>query len=158
MTRSCAPNRLRPFSSTFRTAVGIGLALMPIAVYADTPPAVPTTPDTTAAQKSMLLEMQNAFQRIADAVEPSVVNIKSSRVRNFGGDDTPDDPGAPDSKGDKGAKPPTLPLIPRGPRRSEATGSGVIIRPEGYILTAPDSTATNVTGPVPGSPDQADHS
>jgi len=136
-TPSC-DGRFRPSScSAFRNAIALSLALLPIAAYADAaPPAVATTPDTTAAQKSMLQEMQNAFQRIAEAVEPSVVNIKSSRVRNFDtSDDTPDDPGAPDSKGNKGAKPPTLPLIPRGPRRSEATGSGVIIRPEGYILT-----------------------
>ena len=133
-TPSCAPTRPRPF-----IAIALGLALLPLTAHADTdahPAAAATTPDTTAAQKSMLQEMQNAFQKIADAVEPSVVNIKTSRLRTFDttDPDTPDDQ-TPDSKGDKDSKPPAIPLIPRAPRRSEATGSGVIIRPEGYILT-----------------------
>ena len=69
-------------------------------------------------QKSVLLQVQDAFTNIAQTVEPTVVNIKSERVRAS-------DPDAPSAK----------PGSPFAPRRLEATGSGVIVRADGYILT-----------------------
>ena len=91
-------------------------------------------PPTTPQQKSMLVEMQDAFTKIAETVEPTVVNIKAERLR-------PEDAAAartrrrpaPKSAPEGAALLPT-PASPR-PRRSEATGSGVIVRPDGYILT-----------------------
>ena len=87
--------------------------------------AAPTTlgtlaPPTTPAQRSVLLQVQDAFTSIAETVEPTVVNIKSTRVR----------PVAADGDGvlEKSGGP--FPL-----RRLQATGSGVIVRADGYILT-----------------------
>lgn len=94
---------------------------------AGTIPAPPNTPQ----QQSLLLQMQDAFTNIAQTVEPTVVNIKSEQIRTAdsldgsGGD--PLSPLVPAPK--RGA--PSLPF----PRRTEATGSGVIVRADGYILT-----------------------
>ncbi|MEO7717910.1 MAG: trypsin-like peptidase domain-containing protein [Capsulimonas sp.] len=137
-------------------------------------------PPTSPEQKSLLLDMQDAFAKIAKTVEPSVVNIKVERFRNvdasdFGlapdqtpgdGPDAPDQPETPVKpptkdapkngtppkapakpkpgtplKGDVAPAPPSAdaPSIkaptPRTQRRSEATGSGVIVSSDGYILT-----------------------
>lgn len=73
----------------------------------------PVVPDTTAAQKSMLIQMQDAFTHIAEAVEPTVVNIKSEQMRP-----------ADSAAGEPGAA-----------RPARSTGSGVIVRSDGYILT-----------------------
>src|SRR3569833_3608227 len=108
-TRLCTPNSLRSLSRSGLPIVAATLARLPSIAHADTAPAVPTTPATTAEQKSLLLQMLDAFQKIAEAVEPSVVNIKTSRVRNLdGADDTPEIPQAPDPKGngDKDKTPP----------------------------------------------------
>ena len=75
--------------------------------------APPVVPDTTAAQKSMLIQMQDAFTHIAEAVEPTVVNIKSEQMRP-----------ADSAAGEPGAA-----------RPARSTGSGVIVRSDGYILT-----------------------
>lgn len=88
------------------------------------------SPPTTAAQKSMLTQMQDAFTNIAQTVEPTVVNIKAERLR---GADTADDGGTPPPTRRRGGSAPGLPFPT--PRRSEATGSGVIVRADGYILT-----------------------
>ena len=120
------------------TAAGTLALLMPaITAHADGQAA--STTATPSNAQSALLGMQNAFQSIATAVEPSVVNIKTSRLRaaDPSDNDNPDDQQQPSdpnkSKGDKGGEP-DVPLMPRE-RRSEATGSGVIVRPDGYILT-----------------------
>ena len=91
-----------------------GFLLTAAGVFADpaTPGNLPAP--TTPQQKSVLVQVQDAFTNIAQTVEPTVVNIKSERVRP-GGDGT-----APKA----------------GPtHRLEATGSGVIVRADGYILT-----------------------
>lgn len=94
------------------------------------------SPPTTSAQKSLLMQMQDAFANIAQTVEPTVVNIKAERLRGTDpagsegdGTTTP----APTPK--RGRTAPGLPFPLPGPRRSEATGSGVIVRGDGYILT-----------------------
>src|SRR5258708_251670 len=84
-------NRLKPITkhnhrlrSTFASvwipciAAAAGLLLCSIPCYADNTVA---SPATTPEQKSLLLQMQDAFTKIADAVEPTVVNIKAERVR-----------------------------------------------------------------------------
>ncbi len=100
---------------------------------APTLPALPSgtaTPPTSALQKSLLVQMQDAFTSIAQAVEPTVVNIKAVRPLppglGVGGDGSDANPLL---------GPPGRGSAPRGPRHLEATGSGVIVRPDGYILT-----------------------
>ena len=115
-------------------AAGPGLAQAP----AGPPPprmtggVIPTP--TTPQQKSLLVQMQDAFINIAQTVEPTVVNIKAERpaegAADAGGGDGPAPPAAPRRSAPNGAPP-----LPRQPRRSEATGSGVIVRADGYILT-----------------------
>ena len=92
----------------------------------------PTTPD----QKSMLTQMQDAFTNIAQTVEPTVVNIKAERLRGTDGGESEGDGTPPPPtrrRGGNGQGGPSLPFPT--PRRSEATGSGVIVRADGYILT-----------------------
>ncbi len=104
-----APPAARAFFIGLLTAAALAAPVRPALA------APPVTPDTTAAQKSMLTQMQDAFTHIADAVEPTVVNIKSEQMR-------PVDSAAP------GAPPEAM-------RRARSTGSGVIVRSDGYILT-----------------------
>jgi len=92
------------------------------------------SPPTTAEQKSLLVQMQDAFTNIAQTVEPTVVNIKAERLRGADGADGGDSPApAPRRRGGIAPGGPGLPFPM--PRRSEATGSGVIVRADGYILT-----------------------
>jgi len=94
-------------------------------------------PPTTSEQKTLLVQMQDAFTNIAQTVEPTVVNIKAERLRSMDGEEGSADgenapaPGPAPRHGSPGPNSPSLP----GPHRSEATGSGVIVRPDGYILT-----------------------
>ena len=81
------------------------------------PQTAGTLPPPTPQQKSVLLQTQDAFTSIARTVEPTVVNIKAERLR----------PASEDGA--------ALPKSGLPPRRSEATGSGVIVRADGYILT-----------------------
>lgn len=82
----------------------------------------PADPLLPPAQRTLLTQMQEAFTHLADSVEPTVVNIKSERLRPAEGTD--------DSTPSKG---PALP--PGAPRKARSTGSGVIVRSDGYILT-----------------------
>ncbi len=92
---------------------------------------VTATPPTTALQKSLLTQMQDAFTQIARTVEPTVVNIRSVRPATASalGDGLPDGMNLPPSSGRSKSK------LPTPPRRLQATGSGVIVRSDGYILT-----------------------
>ena len=93
-------------------------------------------PPTTSAQKSLLVQMQDAFTNIAQTVEPTVVNIKSERLRGTDETDSEGDGAAPPPTRRRGSPAPGIPGLPfPTPRRSEATGSGVIVRADGYILT-----------------------
>lgn len=96
---------------------GFALTAAHVAAEPATPGNLPAP--TTPQQKSVLVQVQDAFTSIAQTVEPTVVNIKSERV-----------PSAGESGGD-GSGPKA-----GGPgRRLQATGSGVIVRADGYILT-----------------------
>lgn len=89
---------------------------------AQTPPAAPPP---SPEQKTLLVEMQDAFTKIAKTVEPTVVNIKAERLR-----------AGEIAALDDGTNPLPPGITPRRvPRRSQATGSGVIVRADGYILT-----------------------
>jgi len=96
-----------------------GFILAAAHAWADPQTAGNLPAPTTPQQKSALLQMQDAFTSIAQTVEPTVVNIKAVRLR-------------PASDGG-GMEIPTKSGLT--PRRSEATGSGVIVRADGYILT-----------------------
>lgn len=130
-----------------------------------TPEGTITPPPTTPTQKSLLNEVQDAFTTIAESVEPTVVNIKAAHISTDdpsiqdipGIPELPIQPEpsptpAPKGTVPKGQKPQKkgvpnflfpLPIVPKGesdapplvPRRSYATGSGVIVRSDGYILT-----------------------
>jgi serine protease Do len=89
-------------------------------------------PPTTQPQRSALMQMQDAFTNIAQTVEPTVVNIKSVRLRS---EDSESDGEDGDTPGSKHSPTPGTPLSPAEPLPSEATGSGVIVRADGYILT-----------------------
>jgi len=114
--------------------LALSALLLPRPALADPAVATPAgaipAPPTTPQQKSLLVQMQDAFTGIAQTVEPSVVNIKSERVRAADEADGGTDGTVPPRRGRPG-----LPFGPGGSGRSEATGSGVIVRPDGYILT-----------------------
>ena len=121
------------------TALTALLALLPLSAGAATGPlpAGPLAPPpTTQQQKSMLLEMQDAFTKIADTVEPSVVNIKAERLRpadggSDGEDETPS-PAGSEVRAESRAEGAALTADARSPplcrHLLEATGSGVIVR------------------------------
>jgi serine protease Do len=102
---------------------------------ANNPPVQPPT---------QALSIQSAFEQVAEHLRPSVVfiksrqNLKSPALFRQGADD--DDsglpfsfPGFPGGPGSGGRQFRMMP--PSMPRRAEASGSGVIIRNDGYILT-----------------------
>lgn len=107
-------------------------------------------PDDSSAE---LRHMQNVFTELAQQVEPMVVNIKTVRAAatdDQQGDQNPPGTGPAPPNGTPippngiplppgGAKPhkPTGPVSPfaNPPARMMATGSGVIVRSDGYILT-----------------------
>ena len=180
-----------PIAGAMSTTMAFGLLLQGIsASFSQTQPVVyydqrtPTRADVpTPQQKHLFLEqMQTAFTTIAQNVEPSVVNIKSTRenapsplmdgMPDLPIPPTPKSPNIippknhkspkaitpPDTKAPKAIAPPTsktppgltppqAPASPNEPdltppdsanpleRQSYATGSGVIVRSDGYILT-----------------------
>lgn len=85
---------------------------------------------------AQVVEIQTAFENVAEKLRPSVVFIESqrsvTRPSAFGGDDGPgggipfDFFGAPGNGGRQ---------FRMMPRRAKASGSGVIVRGDGYILT-----------------------
>jgi serine protease Do len=126
ITRSFTPHLLPLVGllTILPAAHGASLASLP----SGTVPAPPTTPQ----EKSTLLQMQDSFTKIAQTVEPTVVNIKSERASPTSDIETPlhsipIPKILPKGHAAPGIQPP--------PGHIEATGSGVIVRPDGYILT-----------------------
>lgn len=101
-----------------RATLLAGMALGGSCAWANPQTAGNLPAPTTPQQKSALLQMQDAFTSIAQTVEPTVVNIKAERFHAPSGDDS--EPAARSGL---------------TPRHVEATGSGVIVRADGYILT-----------------------
>ena len=135
--------RFRPILTAF--AALLLFAGLTVSTHAapETPGTLPAPPNSPV-QKSLLLQMQDAFTNIAQTVEPSVVNIKALRLR------TADDPEGGDTPGPAPSPrhgTPALPFAHPEPRRSEATGSGVIVRADGYILTN-DHVVEGATGGI----------
>lgn len=82
------------------------------------------------------VELQSAFEKVADKLRPAVVFIQSrktlTRPTQFGGDDGNDAPGIPfDFFGGPGGGR----QFRAAPRRATASGSGVIVRGDGWIMT-----------------------
>ena len=86
--------------------------------------------DSSSKSKAILVSLQDAFSTVADELEPAVVTVSSSKASK--GEATADD-----EDGAKGTPP--FNKMPRPfnrlPGRVIGTGSGVIIRKDGWILT-----------------------
>ncbi len=87
--------------------------------------AAPSTPDTSVPSPqsaTALSNLQNAFTNIAEELEPTVVTVYSKAVRTDESD---------------GAESTSRGVFPKsgGPKTIHGTGSGVIIRRDGWILT-----------------------
>ena len=126
-------------STYLKNTVAASLLLTGIGMPLHAAPGAIATPPTTPEQKTLLVQMQDAFTNIAQTVEPTVVNIKAERLRSPDGEASEGSPDAgsppiPTPSPRSGSPAPKSPALP-GLRRSEATGSGVIVRPDGYILT-----------------------
>ena len=109
--------------------LGVGLTAAGLRGNAGQQAAKP--PVTPPAQA---LEIQSAFEQVADHLNPSIVFISSRQAAKVGGaDESPFNFQFPGGGGGRGFR-----LNPGGGaagRRSYASGSGVIIRGDGYILT-----------------------
>lgn len=114
-----------PFVLGIPVVFGLGavfaMGLRGNAVAQNTKPPVQPT--------AQALELQTAFEQVADAIRPSVVFIRTRQnartAQDDGGGDSPFDFNIPG-----------MPRNFRAPRqRSYASGSGVIVRGDGYILT-----------------------
>ena len=107
------------------------------AVGSPSPSAVPAPSMTQAGSSDT--EVGRGFAHIVKAVRPAVVNITVSKVMGTGLSDAPDLPGIPDwfkfgprDKHSYGTPPFSNPWQePRG----NGMGSGVIVSPEGYVVT-----------------------
>jgi len=101
-------------------------AVAPNVALADTQPARPEAPPTPQQRAGLTTAdaLSEAFSWVAARVTPSVVTIKSEQTVRPSAQDLPDLP------------PELLPMLPRQREfRREALGSGVIVSPDGYILT-----------------------
>ncbi|HLG16552.1 MAG TPA: trypsin-like peptidase domain-containing protein [Blastocatellia bacterium] len=83
-------------------------------------PELPIAPAANADAMPSPIELSSSFREVAKAVKPAVVNInvresvsQGSGIEDFFGFGGPD----------------------LGPRRREGTGSGMIVTPDGYVLT-----------------------
>ena len=92
---------------------------------------------STPSQRSLLQQVQDAFSHVASSAEPFVVNIQSSHDI----DDPTQNPSpspTPEHSPAHPLKTPGAPLSPPSselfPKQEEATGSGLIVRADGYIL------------------------
>ena len=107
-------------------ALGVGMTAVGLRVYAGEQKP-PVTPPVHA------LELQSAFEQVADKLNPSIVFIKSRQAASEADAQSPFDfqfPGMPRMPNRRGT-----PQSPQAQRHSYASGSGVIVRGDGYILT-----------------------
>ena len=118
-------------------AISFGCLRGPAGSQAVPPPVQPS---------QQVLSMQTAFEQVADKLRPSVVYIKSRQTVNapsgFRQGQFGQAPGDGDDNSPFGFNFPGIPrggqqfrTMPSVPRRAYASGSGVIVRSDGYILT-----------------------
>jgi Do/DeqQ family serine protease len=99
-----------------------------------------TSAEETVSVPSGVIELQEAFANVAQAVRPSVVNISTVQILKMEAPYYEFYFGDPfqDFFDEFFGRPKTKKPVPKKreiERKAEATGSGVIIDPEGYILT-----------------------
>lgn len=109
------------------------------AVGSPAPSAVPAPAPTMTQGGPSDTGVGRGFAHIVKAVRPAVVNITASRVMGTGFSEVPDVPGVPDwfKFGPQDKHSFGMPHVPnpgQGPREM-GTGSGVIVSPEGYVVT-----------------------
>ncbi len=133
--------RFRKMAGTVGIPAVLGLSTLAFVGLRGNAGQQSTTPPITPT--AQVLDMQTAFEQVAQKLRPSVVYIRSRQTitsnRGIGGvgqdqqDASPFDfPGVP--QGGNGRQ---FRMIPpqAQTRRAEASGSGVIVRGDGYILT-----------------------
>ena len=101
-----------------RTATSIAAAFGCLALLGTASVHAQDTGSQAKSGAAILANLQDAFADVADAVEPAVVTVYSTKTLK-GSDELPQG----------------LHSLERGVRRATGTGSGVIIRKEGWILT-----------------------
>ena len=107
--------------------IGVSMAgaLSCVLALASVPSHARTVDDTPGDGqfRSILAGLQNAFTSVADELEPAVVTVVSTKTIRS------------DKEADGNDQPRGVFPLTKGPRRSTGTGSGVIIRKDGWILT-----------------------
>jgi serine protease Do len=111
--------------------LGVGLR----GVWAAEPEARPGGPAPLAAKTALLADLQNGFTAIAERLEPSVVSIRVEKTMRAVADmpDVDELFKRFDIPGPRGQQP----RVFSAPRQFNArgSGSGIIVRPDGWILT-----------------------
>jgi len=126
-TRSCSRPRWASATAAGLLALGLSLCGSSIPAFAqdNTPPA------TTAQQSQPLVAMQSVIEDIAQKLDPAVVHIQA-KILEPSGTAGPDQV-FPFGPAQPGFPAPNMPS-PQ-PRQGVASGSGIIINPDGMIIT-----------------------
>ncbi len=102
---------------TWRKTLYVGIALSTLSLCGVREAVAQETAATRQAVAA-LANLQDAFSTVADSIEPAVVTVYSTKTMRASEE-----------------LPPGLTPLDHGARRATGTGSGVIIRKEGWILT-----------------------
>jgi len=120
---------------SMRTVMNVRLVLLiAILISCGASWAWAQTAQNTSVEKAALRSLENGFASIADQVGPAVVSIRSEKVDQATSDSNESDfffgwpfgGQSPFGRGNPAQRP---------SRREVAMGSGIIIRPDGYVLT-----------------------
>ncbi len=120
-------------------AMGLALSGMFVAVFSTGAVGSPThsalsTPHAIAQTAQPDFQVGHGFAHIVKAARPAVVNITASRVKDTGFSQTP---GRPDwfNHGPRGKNFFGMPPFPDPRQKPRGMGSGVIVSPDGYVVT-----------------------
>lgn len=100
--------------------------------------AIPQNTPPPVQPSAQVLSIQTAFEQVADKLRPSVVYIRSRQLVNNASIQEQDDNGFPfnfPQPPQNPGRPFQMPQRPSTPRRAEASGSGVIVSEDGYVMT-----------------------
>ena len=122
--RGFALKRRYALSALKRAMIGVGVLALSSIVLVSAPGAPAFADDSAGKSKAILATLQDAFSSVADELEPAVVTVFSSKTSKSSSAEEDD------TESSKGVFP-----FNRSPKRSTGTGSGVIIRKDGWILT-----------------------